>query len=230
MTIDERALEEVHDGDVLGLGSGRAASAFIRVLGERVRQGLHIRAVPTSETSARLAQEVGIPLATLEEGLPLALTVDGADEVDPQLDMVKGYGRALVREKIVAASSRRVVILIGPGKQVSRLGQRGRLPVEVVPFALPLCRLRLQDVGLNPVPFTQDGMLYRTDNGNAILDCGTGPISDPPRLEEQIRAIPGVVGSGLFLGVADLVLVGDEQFQLVATLQRPHRALQFGHG
>jgi ribose 5-phosphate isomerase A len=174
--------------------------------------------VPTSENSARLAQEVGIPLATLEEGLPLALTVDGADEVDPNLDLIKGYGRALVREKIVAASSRRLVILVGPGKQVSRLGQRGKLPVEVVPFALPLCRLRLQQLGLNPVPFTQDGKLFLTDNGNVILDCGTGPIADAPRLEEQIRAIPGVVGTGLFLGMASMVLVGDEQFQLVRNL------------
>jgi ribose 5-phosphate isomerase A len=215
MTIYERALQEIQEGEVIGIGSGRASSAFIRLLGERVRQGMRVRGVPTSENSARLAQEVGLPLATLEEGLPLALTVDGADEVDTELNLIKGYGRALVREKIVAASSRRLVILVGPGKEVSRLGQRGKLPVEVVPFALPLCRLRLQQLGLNPVPFTQDDRLYLTDNGNAILDCGTGPIADPAQLEQQIRAIPGVVGTGLFLGMASMVLVGDERFQLV---------------
>ncbi len=220
MTIYERALEFVQEGDVIGIGSGRASSAFIRLLGERVRSGLRIRAVPTSENSARLALEVGVSLATLEEGLPLALTVDGADEVDPSLNLIKGYGRALVREKIVAASSRKLVILVGPGKLVSRLGQRGKLPVEVVPFALPLCRQRLRQLALDPVPFTHEGKLYQTDNGNAILDCGTGPIADPARLEQQVREIPGVVGTGLFLGMADCVLVGDEQFQMVAEKKR----------
>lgn len=220
MTIYERALEFVQEGDVIGIGSGRASSAFIRLLGERVRSGLRIRAVPTSENSARLALEVGVSLATLEEGLPLALTVDGADEVDPSLNLIKGYGRALVREKIVAASSRKLVILVGPGKLVSRLGQRGKLPVEVVPFALPLCRQRLRQLALDPVPFTHEGKLYQTDNGNAILDCGTGPIADPARLEQQVREIPGVVGTGLFLGMADCVLVGDEQFQMVAEEKR----------
>jgi len=220
MTIYEQALELVQEGDVIGIGSGRAASQFIRILGQRVRAGLHVRAVPTSENSARLALEVGVPLAGLEEGLPLALTVDGADEVDPHLNLIKGFGRALVREKIVAASSRRLVILIGPGKQVSKLGQRGKLPIEVVPFALPLCRLRLRELGLDPVPFTVDGKLFLSDNGNPIVDCGVGLIPDPPRLEQQIRAIPGVVGTGLFLGMADMVLVGDEQFQLVSQLDK----------
>lgn len=221
MTIYERALDFLQDGAAIGLGSGRASSQFIRLLGQRVQAGLNIRGVPTSEKSAQLCQEVGIPLTTLEDGLPLALTVDGADEVDPQLDLIKGFGRALVREKIVEAASRKLVILVGPGKQVSRLGQRGKLPVEVVPFALPLCRQRLRELGLDPVPFSVDGQLFLSDNGNAILDCGTGPIADPSRLENQIRAIPGVVGTGLFLGMASVVLVGDEQFELTATLNRP---------
>jgi ribose 5-phosphate isomerase A len=221
MTIYERALDFLKEGDLVGLGSGRASSQFIRLLGQRVQAGLHIRGVPTSEGSARLGREVGIPLATLEDGLPLAVTVDGADEVDPDLNLIKGYGRALVREKIVAAASRRLVILIGPGKQVSRLGERGKVPVEVIPFALPLCQMRLRELGLDPVPFTKDGALFRTDNGNAILDCGTGPIADPPRLEQQVRSIPGVVGTGLFLGMANMVLVGDEQFELVQELTAP---------
>src|SRR5688500_3896152 len=113
MTIYERALAFVRDGDVIGLGSGRAASAFIRLLGERVRAGLKVRGVPTSRASEELAREVGVPLATLADGLPLAVTVDGADEVDPALNLIKGYGRALLREKVVAAASRKLVILAG---------------------------------------------------------------------------------------------------------------------
>src|SRR5262245_28855411 len=140
MTIYERALDFVRDGDTIGLGSGRASAAFIRLLGERVRGGLKVRGVPTSRASEQLAGEVGVPLVSLADGMPLAVTIDGADEVDPGLNLIKGYGRALVREKVVAAASKRLVILAGQEKIVATLGQRGRLPVEVLPFALPLCR------------------------------------------------------------------------------------------
>jgi ribose 5-phosphate isomerase A len=157
MTIFEKALEFVAAGDVVGLGSGRASSAFIRLLGERVRQGFAVRGVPTSQESDVLARSVGIPLVPLEEGFPLAVTVDGADEVDPHLNLIKGYGRALVREKVVAASSRKLVILVGSGKTVEKLGGRGKLPVEVLPFALPLCRRRLADLGCKPVLYERDG-------------------------------------------------------------------------
>jgi ribose 5-phosphate isomerase A len=220
MTIYERALDFLAAGDVVGLGSGRASSAFIRLLGERVRGGFAVRGVPTSEESARLAREVGIPLVSLEEGFPLAVTVDGADEVDPHLNLIKGYGRALVREKIVAASSRKLVILVGPGKEVPVLGERGKLPVEVVPFALPLCKRRLAELGYTPTLYERDGRSFVTDNGNHILDCAVGPIQDPAGLEAKLRAVPGVVGTGLFLGMADLVLVGDDQFQLMAERSR----------
>jgi ribose 5-phosphate isomerase A len=214
MTIYERALDFVADGAVVGLGSGRASTEFIKLVGARVRSGLRVRGVPTSQTSAELAQSLGIPLVSLEGGMPLALTVDGADEVDPQLNLIKGYGRALVREKIVAAASRLLVILVGAGKTVPALGSRGKLPVEVVPFALPLCRARLTELGLRPVAYEVDGKLFVSDNGNAILDCGVDPISDPAALEASIQAIPGVVGTGLFLGMADVVLFGDDEFQL----------------
>ena len=214
MTIYERALEFVPDGTALGLGSGRAAAAFIELLGKRVQAGLRVRGVPTSMASADLATRHGIPLVSLEDGMPLAVTVDGADEVDPQLNLIKGRGRALVREKIVAAASRRLVILVGPGKEVASLGERGDLPVEVVPFALPLCLARLRDLGLRPAPYTVDGKPFVSDNGNAILDCAVGPIADPADLENRIRSIPGVVGTGLFLGMADMVLVGDDEFRL----------------
>jgi ribose 5-phosphate isomerase A len=214
MTIYERALDFVADGAVVGLGSGRASTEFIKLVGARVRAGLHVRGVPTSQMSAELAQSLGIPLVSLEEGMPLAVTVDGADEVDPHLNLIKGYGRALVREKIVAAASRLLVILVGPGKTVPALGTRGKLPVEVVPFALPLCRARLTELGLRPVAYEVDDKPFVSDNGNTILDCGVDPINDPAGLEARIRAIPGVVGTGLFLGMADVVLVGDDEFQL----------------
>ena len=220
MTIYERALDFIADGDAVGLGSGRASTEFIKLLGARVRAGLRVRGVPTSRASERLAQELGIPLVSLAEGMPLAVTVDGADEVDPHLDLIKGYGRALVREKVVAAASRRLVILVGPGKEVPILGSRGKLPVEVLPFALPLCLRRLRDLGCDPVPYEEGGQLFVTDNGNHILDCAVEPIPDPPAFEAHARAIPGVVGTGLFLGMADTVLVGDDAFRLVAEKRR----------
>src|SRR5262245_14928442 len=144
MTIVERALELVPNGARIGLGSGRAAQAFVKALGEGIRSGrVRVEGVPTSEETAALAGREGIPLLTLAEAGVLDLTVDGADEVDPNLDLIKGYGRALVREKVVAASSRRLVILVGDEKLVPRLGTRGKLPVEVTPFALALCERRL---------------------------------------------------------------------------------------
>jgi ribose 5-phosphate isomerase A len=222
MRIFERALELVPDNSLIGLGSGRAAQAFVRALGDRVRSGaLHVRGVPTSEETADLARQVGIPLTTLSEVDSLDLTIDGADEVDANLDLIKGYGRAMVREKVVAASSRGLVILVGEEKLVARLGARGKLPVEVIPFALPLCTRRLRDLGCNPTLWAEDGRPRMTDNGNHILDCAVQPIADPVRLEADIRAIPGVVGTGLFLGMATVVLVGDDKdFGLIEEKQR----------
>jgi ribose 5-phosphate isomerase A len=217
MTIVERALELVPNNSRIGLGSGRAAQAFVKALGERVRKGvLRVDGVPTSEQTAVLARQEGIPLVTLVEAGILDLTVDGADEVDPNLDLIKGYGRALVREKIVAASSRRLIILVGEEKLVPQLGMRGKLPVEVMPFALPLCERRLCELGCRPTRYLQGDGLFVTDNGNHILDCQIDPIPDAHDLEINIRAIPGVVGTGLFLGLAETVLVGDrESFRLI---------------
>jgi ribose 5-phosphate isomerase A len=222
MTIAERALELVPNGSRMGLGSGRASHSFVKALGERVRGGkLHVEGVPTSEKTAALARQEKIPLLTLAEAGILELTVDGADEVDPNLDMIKGYGRALVREKIVAASSRRLVILVGDEKLVPKIGTRGKLPVEVTPFALPLCERRLADLGCKPIPYVEDERLFLTDNGNHILDCQIEPILDARRLDNDIRTIPGVVGTGLFLGMADIVLVGDRNsFHLIEEKQR----------
>lgn len=203
-----RALEFVREGTVVGLGSGRAATAFLRALGERVHHGFSVKGVPTSEAIARLAREVGVPLAALDEA-PLDVTVDGADEVDPELNLIKGYGGALVRERIVAAASQRQVILVEVDKLVPSLGTRGRLPVEVLPFAVPWCRRRLEALGYQPGLRRDGEKPFVTDNGNLILDCGTAPFPNPTVAEQTIRAIPGVVDTGLFLGTAHTVLVAE---------------------
>jgi ribose 5-phosphate isomerase A len=225
MTIFERALELVTDGLRVGLGSGHASQAFVKALGKRLRTGrLCVHAVPTSEETAALCREEAIPLLTLAEAGILDLTVDGADEVDPQLDLIKGYGRDMVREKIVAASSRRLIILVGEEKLVPQLGTRGKLPVEVIPFALPLCQRRLGQLGCRAVPYLCGDRLFVTDNGNHILDCQIDPIPDAARLEMDIRAIPGVVGTGLFLAMADTVLVGDPgDFRIIDERRRARK-------
>jgi ribose 5-phosphate isomerase A len=198
----------VADGARVGLGTGQAAEAFLLALAARVRGGLAVVGVPTSEETARVAARVGVPLGDLAGG-DLDLTVDGADEVDPRLDCVKGYGGALVRERVVAAASRRRVYVVGPEKLVPVLGARGRLPVEVVPFAWPLVARRLAAAGLRPALRAAGGAPIVSDNGNWVADCATGPIADPVGLERALGAIPGVVDTGLFLGVADAVLVAE---------------------
>jgi ribose 5-phosphate isomerase A len=208
--VAAKALEWVSDGTRIGLGSGRTTEAFMRLLGDRVRQGLHIRGVPTSSGTAQLAQKLGIPLDTLDSPEPLAVTIDGADEVEPKsLNLLKGWGGALVRERIVAVAARRQVILVTHEKIVDRLGQRGRLPVEVIPFAEPLVRRRVTALGLRPEIRQAEGKTFVTDNGNWILDCGLAPQDDPARLEAALLAIPGVVDTGLFLGTAEVVLVAE---------------------
>jgi ribose 5-phosphate isomerase A len=205
--LAEEALKLIRDGMVVGLGSGKASMAFIQRLGECVAGGLKIQGVPTSQASADLATKLGIPLVTLDQVESIDVTCDGADEVDPQGNCIKGYGGALVREKVVAAASKRLVVLVGSEKLVDQLGARGKLPVEVVPFAVAPCRRRLTLLGLTPQVRQQNGRDYLTDNGNLILDCGTGLIGNADQLEASIRAIPGVVGTGLFLKMAHTVLV-----------------------
>ncbi|MEX0676060.1 MAG: ribose-5-phosphate isomerase RpiA [Pirellulales bacterium] len=205
--IAERALEMVPDGSAIGLGTGHAATAFLHALAERVRGGFRVRGVPTSRESAELAARLGIPLVTLDECPVLEIDVDGADEVDPRLDLIKGYGGALVREKIVAAASKRLVILVGEEKIVPVLGSRGKLPVEIVPFALSVCERALKALGCEPHVRRDEGRLHLTDNGNYILDCGIAPLDRPGDLERDLRAIPGVVGTGLFLDMKPTVLV-----------------------
>ncbi len=194
----------------LGLGTGRAASAFVEALGERVAAGLHVIGVPTSEATADLARRLSIPLATLEEEPELDITFDGADEVDAELNLIKGYGAAMVREKIVAASSKQLVILVGPEKIVTELGERGRLPIEVLPFGAELVRRELAKLGVDAdLRVDSDGQTLTTDNGNWILDAKLSPPLDAQALEESLTSMPGVLGTGFFLGMADAVIIGD---------------------
>jgi ribose 5-phosphate isomerase A len=208
------ALELIQDGAKVGLGTGRAAAAFIAQLGERVRQGLRVVAVATSSVSARQARELGIPLADFGEELELDLVVDGADEVAPNLDLLKGRGGALVGEHIVTSASRRQIILVSPEKRVSGLGERGGIPVEVIPLARGPVTRRVRGLGLVPtLRLDADGSHpFVSDNGNLTLDCAVAaPLRDglaARKLEAELRAIHGVVDTGLFLGTAERVLVG----------------------
>jgi len=202
------AVGEIRDGMVVGLGTGSTAAYFIQELGNQVRAGLNIVAIPTSEASGRLAETCGIPLTTFGVHPSIEVTVDGADEVSPQLDLIKGLGGALVREKIVALASRRVVIIVDEGKLVPRLGTRTAIPVEVVPFATEFVMHRLSEWGSPPSRRQKDGEPVISDNGNVILDWRYGEIENPGSLEKQIKAVTGVVDSGLFCQVAQLVIVG----------------------
>jgi len=204
-----RAAELVQDGSAVGLGTGRAASAFLGALAERARRGLRVRCVATSRTIEAAARDLGLSLVSLDEVRELDLDVDGADEIDPALDLIKGYGGALVRERIVAEASRRLVILAGTEKLVANLGARGLLPVEVVPFGWAPCARRLIALGCPPRRRMDAEAPFVTDNGNNILDCTVEPIADPAALQRKISAIPGVVGTGLFLGMADTVFIED---------------------
>lgn len=217
--VAAKSLEYVRDGMKLGLGTGSTADIAIDLLGERVRQGLDVVGVPTSERSEKRASERGIPLTTLELTPQLDLTIDGADEVDPHLDLIKGGGGALLREKIVASSSRRMIVFVDSTKRVECLG-RFPLPVEVIPFAAKPVAGILESLGGNPrLRVRESGEAFRTDEGNAILDCHFGRIDDSVGLAARLNAIPGVVEHGLFIGLAGTVLVarGGE----VEVLDRP---------
>lgn len=199
---------EVTDGMVLGLGTGSTAALALMALADRIRAGLSIVGVPSSRATEELARRLGIPLTTLDEHTALDLTIDGADEVDPALCLIKGAGGALLREKVLASASRRLAIIVDDSKLVSQLGLRSALPVEVAPFALPVVVARLRDRGLRPEPRRQAGRLAVTDNGNHLIDCRTGPIADAAALDRDLRSLPGVVDHGLFLGLTSAVFVG----------------------
>jgi len=207
----EAAVEMVQDGMVVGLGTGSTAAFAVEALARRHRQGLRFVGIPTSERTAAQATAAGIPLTSFGEHRQIDLTIDGADEVERgTLNLIKGLGGALLREKIVAAASRRLAIIVDGAKLVDRLGTRAPVPVEVVAFGLEATRTALEGLGASAqLRLSSAGEPFVTDSGNRILDCSFGPIADPARLEERIRRVVGVVESGLFIGRADPVFVAD---------------------
>jgi ribose 5-phosphate isomerase A len=204
----EYAIALVNGGQVVGLGTGSTAKFAIEGLGRRISEGLSIKGVPTSLATEKMAREVGIPLVDLNDVHVIDITLDGADEVDHDFNMIKGGGGALTREKLVALASKRRVILVDESKLVSELGQSRSLPVEVLPFAWALSARRLSELGCTASLRHQDGLCFVTDNGNYILDCEFGAIADPPALERKIKLQHGVIESGLFIGIADMLVVG----------------------
>ena len=209
-----QALELVRPGMRLGLGTGSTAEKFVALLGQRVQSGLDVRCVATSERTAAQARELGIKLTTLDDTPYLDMTVDGADELDEQLNLIKGGGGALLREKIVATASERVVIIADHSKRVQTLGQFA-LPVEVVRFGLRATRNLIEmlagDAGCRgdiKLRVGRDGQPFVTDGSNYIFDCAFGRIDKVELLDDALKAIPGVVESGLFLGIADVAFVG----------------------
>jgi ribose 5-phosphate isomerase A len=202
------AAELVRDGDVVGLGTGSTAYFAVVALGERVKAGLKITSIPTSLQTADLARAAGIPLTTLDEHPEIDITIDGADEIDSKLNLIKGGGGALLREKVVASASRKMVVVADSGKIVAVLG-KFPLPVEIISFARAVIENKIVSLGGSPKLRTRpDGSPYLTDNGNQILDCSFGKIADPAELARELSGIPGIVEHGLFIGLATVALVG----------------------
>ena len=207
----EKAVEFVRDGMVLGLGTGSTVQFALDKIAQRVREGLRVQGVPTSLRTEVSSRELGIPLLSLEKVSEIDLTIDGADEVDPQFAMIKGGGGALLREKIVASITREEVIVVGRDKLVEKLGAKFLLPVEVLPFGWKPAAAALEKLGSAPyLRKTPEGETFVTDNGNYILDCRFGPIEDAAALEAEVDRIPGVLECGLFVGLADRLVIGDE--------------------
>lgn len=206
------AVKHVKDGFIVGLGSGSTAAYAIEALGERLRrEHLRVLGVPTSYQAFLLAVKQGIPITTLEEHPTLNVTIDGADQIDAELNLIKGMGAALAREKIVASASKQNVIIADESKKVKVLGENSHpVPIEVLPFAVSTAKLRIEEIGGKTVLREGKGKVgpVITENGNIILDTNFGPISDPATLEKKLKMIPGVVESGLFVQLTDIAYLG----------------------
>ena len=206
------SLRFVEDGQIVGLGTGSTAAFVVKMLSERVRSGLKVKCIPTSVQTRDLAKSQGVELTTLDEYQQIDVTIDGADEVDPHLNLVKGGGGALLREKIVASASKQVVIIADSSKYVPVLG-KFPLPVEIIPFARALVSTKIADLGaIVKLRQSGDGKPFITDEGHQILDCSFGQIPDPPALARGLSDMPGIVEHGLFIGLASVALIakGDQ--------------------
>jgi len=205
------AVKHVKNGFVLGLGSGSTAAYAIQEMGRRIKQeGLRILGVPTSYQALLVAVDCGIPLTTLNEHPQLDLTIDGADQIDGSLNLIKGMGGALTREKIVASASKQLIIVVDETKLVERLGTNHPVPVEVLPFALPTIMFKVREMGGKPVLREGKGKVgpVVTDNGNFIIDVDFGPVSTPKELDSLLKSVSGVIETGLFVEMADIIYVG----------------------
>jgi len=208
----EKAVEHIEDGMIVGLGTGSTVEYALRKLGTLVRDGLKIKGIPTSVHTKRIANEEGIPLTTLEENPVIDVTIDGADEVDSNLNLIKGGGGALTREKIIAFNSNKVIIVVDDSKIVKCLGIDFPLPVEVVKFGWPATKKTLEEFGCTvDLRKVMGEEPFITDNGNYILDCEFVRIDNPEELHANLNNIPGVVENGLFIGLADEIIVGGKQ-------------------
>ena len=213
------AVEYVKDGQIVGLGTGSTVRHVVAKLAERIKKGLRIQGVATSFETARLASEAGIPLMADDAEWVVDLALDGADQVDPRLNLIKGGGGALLKEKIVATAATRFVVVVDETKRVPVLGGSFPLPVEVVPFGWRTLAKRLERLGCRVAPRMKDGALFVTEAGHYILDLWFSKIDDPARLETELEKTPGVVCTGLFVGRADLAVVATQQG--IVTLTRP---------
>ncbi len=205
------AVDYVRDGMVVGLGTGSTARHAILALAERVKAGLHITGVPTSHQTAELARNNGIPLLEQEDTWAIDIAIDGADQVDPNLNLIKGGGGALLKEKIVAAAARELVIVVDHTKRVPLLGSPFPLPVEIMPFGWGSTARLIEKLGIKAVIRRRDGDLFRTEGGHYILDLHVERIEDPVALEGMLNLIPGIVETGLFVGKTDVLVVGTPQ-------------------
>jgi ribose 5-phosphate isomerase A len=205
----EAAVAQVEDGMVLGIGTGSTAAFAVEALAKRVAQGLRVAGIPTSEHTARLARERGVALTTFAEHRRIDMTIDGADEVEiDSLNLIKGLGGALLREKIVASASTRMVVIVDEGKLVKRLGSHAPVPVEIVPFGCEVTLDRLDGIEGRPALRMAGEQPFRTDGSNYIANCAFGEIQDAADLERRLAMMTGVVESGLFIGIASRVVVG----------------------
>jgi ribose 5-phosphate isomerase A len=218
----EAALGQVKDGMIVGLGTGSTAKYFIEAVATAVRAGKlrGIRAVPTSVNSEKLARDAGLPVVTFAQTTKIDLTVDGADEVAPDLTLIKGLGGALLREKLVAQNSTKFVVIADASKLVTKLGTKSPLPFEVTPFGFEASERFLRDLACTPTLRRKpNGEIFITDNGNYIFDCNFHEIADPRELNQKLAARAGIVESGLFIDLAHTAIIADDQ--TVWTIARP---------